>query len=101
MPNKVHPRGAHPYGRSYVRARAAILGPSGKGSLSADVACHWLGTPDASPRCTGIATTADHEPPLEQGGSHDRMVPSCEPCNYGRRLRKSPSTTYPGPSREW
>ncbi len=84
------------YGAAYRRARAAILGPSGGGLLPFDPPCHWKG-----PNCAGIAMTADHEPPMEAvGRPHLNLVPSCAPCNYGRRHRldKPPS---PGPSREW
>lgn len=81
------------YGQAYRMARKAILGPAGGGELPFDPPCHWR-----FPRCTGIATTADHEPPMEQvGHAHLNLVPACAPCNYGRRNHR-PSAP---PSREW
>lgn len=79
------------YTAAYRRARAAILGPAGHGLLPYDPACRWRG-----PRCTGVATTADHDPPMELVGHHLNLVPACGPCNYGRRHRVPPA-----PSRQW
>lgn len=66
-------RGSAPsrgYDREYRRKRAALL----EGNPS----CHWCGAP---------ATTADHVPPLSEGGNHDHMVPACHPCNSARLYR--------------
>ncbi len=83
------------YGVGYRRARAAILGPAGNGDLPTDPPCHWRG-----PRCTGVATTGDHDPPLEVTGYHHlNLVPACEPCNYGHAGRTARS--YPEASRQW
>lgn len=84
------------YGHAYRVARANILGPSGNGNLPEDVPCHWQG-----PHCTGIATTADHEPPLEVSRvPHLNLLPACEPCNKGRRRKKIVRASAP-PSRDW
>lgn len=85
---------ARGYGAAHRRARRAILGPAGGGDLPFDPPCHWRG-----PRCTGVATTADHDPPLATTGRpHQELVPSCGPCNFGRRPAKRPTAT---PSRSW
>lgn len=87
------------YGSAYQRARKAILGPAGNGSLPFDPPCHWR-----HPGCAGIAVTADHEPPMEVTGvPHLNLVPACKPCNYGRRkqyLRPARRITAQ-PSRAW
>lgn len=84
------------YGAGYQRARRAILGPSGNGNLPHDPPCHWRG-----PRCTGVATTGDHDPPLVEvaGYHHLNLVPSCAPCNYGHANRVV--VRYPAASRAW
>lgn len=85
------------YDHRYRRVRASILGPAGKGDLDYDPPCHW-----GHPGCTGIATTGDHDPPLEVAGWHLTLVPSCGPCNFGRRQRtKSAAPADPPPSRDW
>ena len=90
MPARRLPRTqTHPYGWAYQQARARLLADSPP--------CHWQG-----PRCTGVATTADHEPPIEIAGPHLNLVPACQTCNYGRRGRTPErANAYPGPSREW
>lgn len=89
MPLRRSRIGEHPYGWAYQRARERLLADNPR--------CHWQG-----PKCLGIATTADHEPPVEIAGPHLNLVPACGPCNYGRR-GKAPERAhaYPGPSRSW
>ena len=71
------------YGAAYQRARQALLADS--------PACHWCGRPGAD--------TADHLPSLvEAGRPHLQLVPSCGPCNFGRRPERRRSAP---PSREW
>lgn len=71
------------YGRAYQLARKRLLASS--------PACHWCGAP---------ATTADHEPPIaEVGYPHLQLVPSCGPCNFGRRSRRP--AVQAEPSRAW
>lgn len=80
-----YPKGQHPYGTAYQRERSRIL--------AGNPTCHW---------CDQPATTADHEPPIEVAGPHNRLVPACRKCNYGRHGKTpAPKRTYPGPSREW
>jgi len=90
MPGSTSRRG---YGWVYQQARRRILGPSGGGLLAKDPPCHWQG-----PNCTGVATTADHDPPIrEVGHPHLSLVPACKACNLGwRRERRSSD-----PSRVW
>ena len=65
---------ARGYDATYRAARKQLLATATN--------CHWCGTPIGN----GAATaTADHDPPLHDGGSHDQMVAACAPCNYGRR----------------
>jgi hypothetical protein len=73
---------ARGYGRAYQLARARLL--------AAGPMCAWCGVRKA--------TTADHDPPMEEvGHPHLNLVPACGPCNFGRRrkMRMSP------PSRSW
>lgn len=79
------------YGARYRRARAGILGPTGNGLLDYDPPCAIGG-----PRCTGIATTADHFPPLQPGEFHLNLRPACKRCNCGHALPASAA-----PSRAW
>ena len=83
-----YPKGEHPYGPAYKRARAALL--------AGNPPCWWCGRP---------ATTADHEPPLHRSpGPHLNLVPACAKCNYGRHApgRELVGEHGPyGPSREW
>lgn len=79
------------YGRRYKKARAAILGPAGNGLLATDPRCAING-----PRCTTVATTADHFPPLAPGEFHLNLRPACKACNYGHA---SPASAEP--SRSW
>ena len=75
------------YGSAYRRARARLL--------EGNPPCHWQG-----PNCTGVATTADHEPPMEVCGyRHLNLVPACGPCNFGRKQNPLPRRTTP--SRSW
>lgn len=65
---------ARGYGAAYRAARAQLLAGNPR--------CHWCGAP---------ATTADHEPPLDEvGHPHLSLVPACGPCNFGRRGRRPP-----------
>jgi len=82
------------YGRRYQNARARILGPAGNGLLSADPPCEVRG-----PRCTVVATTADHDPPLVEGGFHLNLRPACKPCNFGHA--GTVAATSAPPSRAW
>ncbi len=67
------------YGRAYRKARAELLAGGPR--------CHWQG-----PKCTGLATTADHNPPLEQvRRPHLSLVPACAACNYGRVNKTRPT----------
>lgn len=59
----------------YQRARRILL--------QHNPPCHWCGKP---------ATTADHEPPIAQGGDHDHMVPACHGCNSARGGRMTRGT---------
>ena len=56
------------YDATYEQARATVLAGSPP--------CHWCGAP---------ATTADHDPPMAQAGTHYRLVPACARCNFGHR----------------
>lgn len=79
-----YPRGQHPYGAAYRRARAALL--------ASNPQCHW---------CPEPATTADHEPPLSVSGApHLHLVPACQKCNLGRRS-STPKRQSAPPSRDW
>lgn len=84
---KRYPKGQHPYGSSYNRERKRIL--------AGNPLCWWC---KVAP-----ATTADHEPPLaDSPGPHNRLVPACATCNYGRRLKAKPiEPTSAPPSRDW
>jgi hypothetical protein len=90
-PGTTYERG---YDHRYKRVRASILGPSGNGDLPTDPPCSIRGA-----RCTGTATTADHDPPLEEAGFHLNLRPACGPCNYGWRAGRRRS--YPPASRSW
>lgn len=71
------------YGWRYQKARRALL--------ASNPMCHWCKVKPA--------TTADHEPPMHVvGGPHLMLVPSCGPCNYGRRQKVRTSAP---PSRDW
>lgn len=73
---------ARGYGAAYQRARALLL--------AGNPACVWCGAP---------ATTADHVPSIaEVGHPHLSLVPSCLPCNVGRRAKRDAAYK---PSREW
>ena len=78
------------YNWAYRKARAQILGPSGNGTLDCDPVCHWQ-----LPGCTRVATTADHEPPLDVAKVwHLNLVPSCKHCNSvkGNTQKRRPTT---------
>ncbi|MDQ3573669.1 MAG: hypothetical protein M3404_01910 [Actinomycetota bacterium] len=71
---------------AYQRERARIL--------AGNPLCHW--------GCGRLATTADHEPPLEvTGHPHLNLVPACIKCNVERRYYPPPAMAASTPSREW
>lgn len=72
------------YGPAYRRARKLLL--------ASNPPCYW---------CGGVATTADHEPPVsEVGRPHLNLVPACVSCNSGRQHRVRKPFAVP-PSRDW
>lgn len=88
----IHARKVNPYGWEYQKARARLLKDRPM--------CHWC-LLEGRQR---PATTADHEPSIEEvGHPHLSLVPACGPCNYGRsnRKRRVNETPRGTPSREW
>lgn len=85
------------YDHRYRKVRAHILGPAGNGLLETDPPCSLRG-----PYCTGVATTAEHDPPLAECGGvpHLNLIPACAPCNYGHHPA-TPFVPTAAPSRAW